>query len=245
MAITLAVPCRVQGAVANLSPTADAFVTTGSATNNLSLNNYGSAGALAVSASGLSKGEFQSVLRFNMSAALSAFNGIYGAGLWTLQSVTLQLTAASPNNAIFNASSAGSFGVSWMQNDGWTEGTGTPNIPQTTGITYSSLQATFINSFADESLGTFSFSGATNGTFLYSLNLSPGLMADLLAGDNLSLRLFAADSVLSYFSDSQNFGTAGLRPFLNVTAVPEPGTVTLLALGGLLCVVRGVARRRH
>ena len=38
--------------------------------------------------------------------------------------MVLQLTAALPNNAIFNTNSSGLFGVSWLQNDGWGEGVG-------------------------------------------------------------------------------------------------------------------------
>ena len=132
-----------------MNPNADAFVTTGPA-SNLTLNNYGGAGALALSAAGSTQGEFQSVLRFDTSASKIAFDGLYGAGMWSLQSATLRLTAALPNNAIFNANSPGLFAVSWLQNDGWIEGTGTPNVPTTTGITFSSLQGSFINPMLDE-----------------------------------------------------------------------------------------------
>jgi hypothetical protein len=244
LAITLMATIRGFGAGLDLNPTADAFITTGPA-NSLSVNNYGAAGALALSAPGSSKGEFQSVLRFDASVAKSTFDSAYGAGLWSLQSVTLQLTAASPNNAIFNANSTGLFGVSWMQNDSWTEGAGTPNTPTTTGITFSSLQSTFLNPTADEALGTFSYNGSSSGTFIYTLNLSPALVSDLLAGDNLSLRLFAADSGVSFFSDSRSFGTAASRPFLSITAVPEPGTAALLVLGGSFCLVRAASRCRR
>ncbi len=243
VATTLAGPYRVLGAAVSLNPAADAFVTTGSAANNLAANNYGGAGALALSAAGSSKGEFQSVLRFDTSTAKSSFDSLYGAGSWSVQSVTLQLTAALPNNAIFNVNNAGAFGVSWMQNDGWVEGTGNPNAPTTSGITYNSLP-TFLNP-ADEALGTFNYSGSGSGTFTYTLNLSSGFAADLLAGNLVGLRLSAADSGVSYFSDSRSFSTVASRPFLNITAVPEPGMMVLLGLAGFFGVARGVARRRH
>lgn len=66
-------------ATATLNPIADAFVTTGP-TGNLSGNNYGGAGALSVAAPGLAKGEFQSVLQFDLSSATASFNAQFGAG---------------------------------------------------------------------------------------------------------------------------------------------------------------------
>src|SRR6266850_128005 len=112
--IALLLILRAKAATFTLNPSADAFVSA-----NQSGNNYGGAGALSVAAPGLSKGEFQSVLRFDLSGAKSTFDNQFGAGQWSIQSITLQLTAAPPNNAIFNASAAGQFTVSWMQNDGW------------------------------------------------------------------------------------------------------------------------------
>src|SRR6266404_5777901 len=97
----------------SLNPSADAFVTTGPS-GNLSISNYGGAGALSVASPDLPQGEFQSVLQFGLSGAKSSFDAQFGIGQWSIQSVTLQLTATSPNNAIFNASAAGQFGISWM-----------------------------------------------------------------------------------------------------------------------------------
>jgi hypothetical protein len=157
-AILLTLP--LQGATFTLNPSADAFVSSGP-TGNLSGNNYGGAGALSVAAPGLANGEFQSVIRFDLSGAKASFDSQFGAGQWSIQSITITLTATAPNNPIFNSSAAGNFGISWMQNDSWVEGSGTPMAPTTTGITFSSLPS-FLSA-GDESLGTFSFPGGTNG----------------------------------------------------------------------------------
>ena len=51
-------------------------------------------------------------MRFDLANARTAFDIQFGAGQWSIQSITLSLTAASPNNAIFNSSAAGQFGIS-------------------------------------------------------------------------------------------------------------------------------------
>src|SRR5262245_30361995 len=100
----------------NTNPTADAFVAMG-AGGNLSGNNYGGAGSLSLPAPGSAKGELQSVLQFSLSGAIDSFNSTFGVGQWNVQSISLQLSAAPANNAIFNSPAAGMFGISWMQND--------------------------------------------------------------------------------------------------------------------------------
>jgi hypothetical protein len=240
-ALILSLP--ISAAPFTLNPSADAFVTTGPA-SNLSGNNYGGAGAVSIAAPGLANGEFQSVLRFDLSGATAAFDTQFGPGQWTIQSVSVSLTAAAPNNPIFNASAAGQFAVSWMQNDSWVEGAGTPAAPTTTGINFSSLSS-FISA-GDESLGTFSFAGGTSGLNTYSLSLTPGFDADAAAGNLVSLRLFAADSSVSYLTDSRSFGTASSRPTLSIVAVPEPGALFLLVLTvPLLFVARRCGRQNR
>lgn len=223
-----------QAAVVTSNPIADAFVD--SAVPN---NNYGGAGSVAVAAPGLPNGEFQSVLRFDTSGAVASFDSTYGAGQWTITGVTLRLTAASPNNAMFNSpAAAGQFAATWMANDGWTEGTGTPVAPATTGVTFATLPG-FLGG-SDESLGTYSFSGATSGAVVYTLGLTPGFTADLGAGGQVSLRLSAVGSTIAALWNSRNNSNASLRPELAITAVPAPSTILLLAGGAAI----GMRRRR-
>jgi len=240
LALLLTLPAHA--ATFTLNPSADAFVTTGP-TANLSGNNYGGAGALSVAAPGLANGEFQSVMRFDLSGAKTSFDTQFGAGQWSIQSITLSLTATSPNNAIFNSSATGQFGISWMQNDSWTEGAGTPAAPTTTGITFSTLPS--FTGAGDEALGTFSFVGGTSGTAAYNLSLTSGFDADATAGNLVSFRLFAADSAVSYLFDSRSFGTTGFRPLLTIVAVPEPGALSLLATGVAMLLGAKCRRRLH
>lgn len=233
-----------RGAVFTTNPTLDAFVTTGP-NGDRTTNNYGGAGSLSVAAPGLvDGGEFQSVLQFNLGGAVTAFDSQFGVGQWSIQSVTLQLRAAPANNAIFNSPAPGVFGISWMQNDTWQEGNGTPAAPGTTGITFSSLLGTFVSGI-DEGLGTFTFNGATSGAFIYDLALTPGFTADLAAGNNVSLRLFAGDSVVSGVFNSRNSGTPANRPLLSVVAVPEPSILALAGLSLILIAGRKFSRRER
>lgn len=240
--LSLFLGTRIVGAASfDTAASADAFVATGPA-GNLSNANFGGAGALAVAASGLPQGEFQSVLRFDLHDAANAFDLKFGAGQWSIQSVTLQLSASPANNTIFNPAAQGALAISWLQNDAWQEGTGTPTAPQTAGITFNSLTRVVMGP-EDENLGTFNFTGATGATS-FALSLAPGLTGDVAAGQNVSLRLFAADTHLSGVFNSRDFGVAAKRPVLIVAAVPEPTTATLVVVAGLLAFTWIRVRRK-
>jgi hypothetical protein len=218
--------------------TSDAFVATGP-TGSLSDNNYGGGGALAVAASGLPNGEFQTAMRFDLSGAQSSFDALFGAGQWLIQSVVLQLTSSPHSNAIYNDIAPGLFAVSLMQNNSWVEGTGNASNPSANGITFNTLQNTFINNATDQALGMFNFPGGSSGTHTYSLSLLSDLPADVLSGDDVSLRLFAADSSVSYLFSSRAQGATD-RPQLIITAVPEPSALALFGLAsGILLFCRG------
>ena len=146
-------------AAPGISPTADTFVSSASPGSN-----YGKAGALEVSTTGSTNGEFDSFVRFNLASTQAYFNGLYGAGNWTVQSITLQLTTTAPNNAIFNASAAGAFKVQLNNSDAWVEGTGTPSAPDTTATDLNFTNHTNYESASDPSLGIFFFFFVTSCT---------------------------------------------------------------------------------
>jgi len=216
-----------------LNPIADAFVAAGTSANNLSADNFGGGGALVIGAPNLPNGGFQTVMQFNLSSAASALNTQFGVGQWAIQSVTLQLTATPHGNAIYNPVAAGQFNVSLMQNNSWVEGTGTAGTPTTDGISLNTLLSTYINNAQDQALGTFSFNGGTSGATMAPLNLTPGLLTDLQDGNDLSLRLYAADNAISFLFSSRMDSSAANRPelIIDANAVPEPGSLSLCAIG--------------
>jgi hypothetical protein len=221
--------------IISITPSADAFLSAANPDTN-----YGGAGALGVAAAGLPRGEFASLLRFDLAPARASFDALYGTGAWSIQAVTLTLTAASPNNALFNGNGAGPggtnvnfaglFALRWLQNDAWLEGTGTPSSTSAAGITFNGLPA--LLGGADEALGVFAFAGGTTGSAAYNLALTPSFTADAAAGQEVTFFAQPADSGVALLVSSRT-GSILSRPTLTVTALPEPGTAALTLLGVL------------
>jgi len=205
----------------------DAFLATGSPSNpggtNLTALNFGKGGLLAVAPAASASGEFQTVLKFNLSGAANLFNASYDTG-WTISGITIELasnfgTAGSqPDNSIFNPVSGGRFVIEWMADDDWVEGTGRPNSPTSDGVTYNSLSN--LLAAAHEILSTNNYSPPGNNVHVtWPLPLKEGLEHDIAAGHAVSFRLYAADDQINYLFNSHNFGN-GNEPLLHVTAVP-------------------------
>jgi hypothetical protein len=234
-------------ATVTLNPLADAFVSSANPSSN-----YGGAGALAISAAGLPKGEFNSLLKFDLAAVKNSFDATFGSGLWVIDFITIQFTAVDPNNALYNGNGAGPggsnvnfaglFSIEWISNDAWIEGNGTPAASNSSGITFSMLPT--FRSVADESLGTFAFAGGTSGSQSWNLNLSTSFAADVAAGNAVSLLMLPGDAGVSFLGGSRSITIVNSRPVLSVTAraIPEPSTIGLVTLGGLAWIAR---RRRQ
>ena len=205
---------------------ADAFLATGSSNNpagtDLTGLNFGGAGTLVVASAASGKGEFQSVLKFNLANAVALFNANYGVGHWIITSLSLTLTSnygtggVQPNNAVFPMISSGHFVIEWLSNDDWVEGTGTPNLPTTDGVTYDSLPV--LLSGEHEILGTNFYSPPGNNMpVTYPLPLTTNLLANVSAGGDVTFLFYAADDQIGYLFNSYSYGR-GNQPLINVTA---------------------------
>jgi hypothetical protein len=209
--------------------------------------NYGGAGALSVSGtdavngSGVTNGAFDSFIRFNTTAMVTSFNSSFGTNNWAISSARLRVTEiAAPPQALFNRG-VGAFEIRWIANDNWTEGTGNPTTPATSGIVYTN-ETSLLNSLTDASLGIFTNAGA-DVTQSFPLALPPPFVTDLNSGGEVGLFLTARDAGIGFTFDARSFGTVTARPYLEVAALPRPGIagITLSGVDILLSVTNGVA----
>jgi hypothetical protein len=207
---------------------ADAFLATGSPSNpvgtDLTQLNFGGAGTLAVSPASALEGEFQSVIRFDVSGAPELFNATYGTNNWSVSGILLQLTSnfgtqgQQPNNRIFNVSNGGQFVIEWLSNTNWVEGTGNPSLPTMDGVTYASLPD--LLSGAHEILCTNTYvPPGTNVPVIYTLPFNTNLVTAATSGGNISLLFYAADNQIGYLFNSHEFAR-GNEPLIEVTANP-------------------------
>jgi hypothetical protein len=215
--------------VTNRSMTvADAFLCTGSPNYengaDLTGENFGAAGTLAISPASSSKGEFQSVIRFNLAGAVTQFNAAYGSNHWTVSGITLQLASnygvagSQPNNPIFNVISGGQFVIEWLADDDWVEGTGTPNLPTTDGVCYDSLPD--LLSPPREALATNTYvPPGDNVPVFWPLPLTANLRNNVTNGADVNLRFYAADNQVNYLFNSYKYGR-GNEPLIQVVATP-------------------------
>jgi hypothetical protein len=225
----LAVCAEVQAQVTFTNTTsADAFLATGSPSNpdgaDLTGLNYGGAGTLAISPASAVEGEFQSVIRFDVSGARSLFDATYGTNNWSVDSILLQLTSnygtqgQQPNNMIFNVISGGQFVIEWLSDTNWIEGTGTPNLPTMVGVSYSSLSN--LLSSAHEILCTNTYSPPGNNVpVAYTMPLDTNLLTAVASGGSISFLFYAGDNQVGYLFSSREYGR-GNEPLIEVTANP-------------------------
>jgi hypothetical protein len=227
------------------SDDADTFVR-----SNAPTANYGSAGSLSVSGSlatntlsGITNGIADTFIRFNTAGTVTNFNALFGTNNWAITGAKLQVTeVGSPNNNIFDQG-VGAFQIYWVADDNWAEGTGTPMIPASTGINYNSEPALLTNTVY---LGKFTNTG-TSVTLQFPLTLASDFTADAQVGGEVTLFLTAADPLTGFTFYARNFGTVSIRPYLEISALPQPG-ITGLNLSGpdvLLTVSNGVAGENY
>jgi len=195
----------------SLTPAADTFVC--GAPSRVD-QNFGASGALSFAPSASPKGESSAILRFNLAGLAAQLDAVYGPGNWSFQSIGLRLTAVAPLNSIFNSTAPGDFDATWIADDSWVEGSGTPNAPALTGLTFNTLSNHL--SPDDRTLGSFPFAG-TLGQFTAPFVLDVDFLADVLAGGPVSIRLHSRGATATF--NSRNFtATPAQQPVLALAA---------------------------
>jgi len=169
-------------------------------------------------------------MRFDMSSAVSNFNGSFGMGRWVIVRATLDLfEQGAPNNTIFNRG-VGPFEVRWIASDSWPEGSGNPNTPSMDGIAWNN-EPTNLNSNVDQSLGTF-VNGGTDGVVRLALGLPSRFVGDISTGGLVSFYMTApTNSAVGFTFHSHNFVDSTQWPFLEITAVQMPQITSLVIAG--------------
>lgn len=230
----IAVVLMAEGASAQITYTnisvADAFVATGSVSNilgsDLTGNNYGGAGNLVIAPSNSLKGEFQTVMRFDVSGATNLFNSTFGTNNWVISGVSLSFASnfggdgEQPNNPIFPSVASGNFVIEWLTTDDWDEGTGNPSIPSMDGITYSSLPDLLTNLHEVLCTNTYLPPG-DNIRVAWPLPLKSGFVSDIITNGLVTFRFYAADAQVGYMFNSSNYGRTN-QPKILVTATQAP-----------------------
>ena len=235
----IANPARA--AIFTNSPDADTFVR-----SNAPTANYGGAGSLSVSGSSsfniafaVTNGIADTFIRFNTFPMVTNFNALFGTNNWVISGAKLQVTeVGTPNNSIFDQGK-GAFGIYWVADDIWTEGTGMPNTPTTDGIVFTNETVLLTNT---ASLGTFT-NTSTSVALLFPLALPQAFTSDAQAGGEVTLFLTAIDPQIGFTFNSRSFGTATARPYLEISAAPRPG-ITGISLSGtnvILAATNGAA----
>ena len=111
------------------------------------------------------------------------------------------------------------------------EGTGTPNLPTTDGVTYDSLSdlPTNLLSGAHEILCTNTYvPPGDNVPVTYALPLNTNLVTDVSGGGDVTLLLYAADNQIGYLFNSYSYGR-GNEPLINITAVLTEAQLKILS----------------
>jgi len=223
------------------SSSADSFVRAAAPSSN-----YGGAGADSVSGASATNstganGAFDTFIRFNTFSMVTNFNALYGSNSWAITGASLQVTEqGAPNNSIFNRGK-GAFEVRWIGNDSWTEGTGSPASPGTTGIVFTN-ETGLLNIAGDVSLGTYTNAGV-DGVLTFALPLANSFVGDMHAGGEVGFFMTAADANIGFTFSSRSFTPTTGRPVLIVSAVPKPGIASALVTGSnlILSCTNGMA----
>ena len=220
------------GLVAGALGTAEAATSSVEAFQNATVQpggvRTGSSGLAFFNIEGSANGGFASygVARFDGAAVKAAFDAEYGAGLWAIDDVHIELVQS---NAGFTTD--GGVSVAWTGDDA------TSILENVSPLAYP-----LDGEFADAvTLTSYTFTEIATGTReSHALPDLGGLWAELVAGDIITLIFADTDAnVAATYAGYSNFTYAG--PTLVVAAAPVPVPA---ALGLLIAPLLSLTRRR-
>jgi len=221
--------------MALLAVEADTYVSSGQPTVN-----FGSMGAVMIAAPTAAQNRTEeSLIRFNTAAIKSGFDANYGAGNWTITSITLSnfsnfsTASVQPGNTSFNKIAAGGFEFDWLSNDSWSETVINWNTLPTV------LPGTGNNALA--SLGSFNWAADGSSSQNWTLGLDPNLVNDIGTGDKVTIfGQPTAGSTVGYLFNTLNNNPAILNVTADLIPVPEPSVLAMAACGlaGLVAIRR-------
>jgi hypothetical protein len=201
---------------------ADAFLRAAMPTNN-----YGRAGSLSVAGLaatngfGVPGGRSDSLVRFSLAESVPRLDEAFGDHTWFILNAVLRLyEMGSPNNASFSRG-VGAFEIRWLaQGDVWVEGTGSPNVPTTDGVTFADLPS-LLDPARDLALGVFTNRSA-DGFLDIPLPLYPAFVEDLRGGGPTTLHFTPASEAVGFTFLSRSDPRTSLRLTLELTIAPGP-----------------------
>ena len=178
---------------------------------------------------GSSNGSYASYggMRFDTAAVKAYYDGEYGAGNWYVTDVSLELTQ---NNSGFTTN--GDVDIYWSGDDVTTMAPGA-----TTGGHWPLLDGD--NDFTPlEYVDSYYFTEVSTG-YVESHNINhANVFAEIENGELLTVILNDADAnVAATYSGYTNTSVPG-APTIVVSALPEPASLALLAIGGLALIRR-------
>ncbi len=226
--LALALPVSLSASPTTVSQKveADTYVSSGQPTVN-----FGSMGGMMIAVpTGAQPRKEESLIRFDTTSIKTAFDADYGAGNWTITSVTLSLfsnfstAGQQPSNGSFNKIAAGGFEFDWLSNDSWSE----------TAITWNTLASVLpgTGNNALASLGSFYWAADGSTSQLWTLGLASDLVNDIAIGDKVTIfGQPTADSTVGYLFNTLNNNPAYLNVTADVTPVPEPASTAMVIFG--------------
>jgi hypothetical protein len=202
---------------------------------------FGGLGALSVAGSGaldgngLLVGLADTFLKFNTASVVASLDTQFGANHWTITSVALGLVeTATPPRDIFGRGQ-GTFQTRWLVTDAWSDA----------GIIWNNKD-TILNAALDVPVGEFTnaFDGNQHTPIqLFDLAMATSLLDDIQSGGDVSFLLTATSPSIGATFNSKYITGTRPKPFLEITAVPEPCTLCLLLAGAALLHGRGPGAR--